>query len=69
MTLIIIIENAKSQESGTTNTLVHINVINLVQSKYKEQNKISVKINRDINGHVGTPKKDSPKEKRCKNLH
>ena len=49
------VENVKSQERGTANTTVRMNVINLV-SKYTEQNKISVKINRDMNGHTGTPK-------------
>ena len=49
------VENVKSQERGTGNTSVRMNVINVV-SKYTEQNKISVKINRDMNGHTGTPK-------------
>ena len=65
MTVIITVENVKSQERGTANTSVRMNVINLV-SKYTEQNIISVKINRDMNGHTGTPKN---KEKSCKNLH
>ena len=36
------VKNVKSQERGTANTTVRMNVINLV-SKYTEQNKMSVK--------------------------
>ena len=65
MTVIMTVENVKSQERGTANTSVRMNVINL-ESKYTEQNKISVKINRDMKGRTGTPKNE---EKSCKNLH